>query len=173
MEWTMPQVIGRNIKDRRESLGMTAKTLGEKMGAAFPKKGVDVTKVTKPWPTSAVYMMEAGDRSMIADEVAAISQILDISLVQLFTPPRDAEKVRAGEITIEPSRVVTTGEEGTTEARLLAYQKELNESWVALKMMLETLDKEVLPKVGRVHTDIHTWWKSGTVSGDWKEEDNG
>lgn len=173
MAWTMPQVIGRNIKERRESLGMTAKSLGEKMGAAFPKTGTNETKIIKAWPTSAVYMMEAGDRSMIADEVAALSQILDMSLVQMFTPPMEAKKVQAGDISIERSKVLTAGTQGKTEDRLLAYETELTESWVALKTMVTSLHDGVLPKVERINKDLRAWRESGTVTGEWKEKDNG
>ena len=43
-------------------------------------------------------MMEAGDRKMIAAEVAALAHILDTTVADLFTPPAEAETVSAGSL---------------------------------------------------------------------------
>lgn len=90
MNWTMAQVIGHNVRAQRDALGMTAAALGEKIGDALGK----------PWPRQTVYMMESGDRAMVAQEVLALSQILDVPMIQLFTPPADIEGVTAGTITV-------------------------------------------------------------------------
>lgn len=90
MNWTMPQVIGHNVKAKREAMGMTAAALGEKIGEVFGK----------PWPRQTVYMMESGDRAMVAQEVVALSQLLDMPLMQLFTPPADVEAITAGALSV-------------------------------------------------------------------------
>lgn len=90
MNWTMTQVIGHNARVRRDALGMTAAALGERVGAAFGK----------PWPRQTVYLMEAGERAMVAQEVLALSQILDVPLAQLFTPPADVDHVTAGSLSV-------------------------------------------------------------------------
>jgi hypothetical protein len=119
MLWTVPKVIGFNVKNRREALGMTAKTLGQKMGEYFPKVAKNGAVEPKPWPTPAVYMMEAGDRAMVAQEVAALSRILYIPIAQLFTPPSDIEVVTVGSLEISSEALSVQGgevEEQTWEA---------------------------------------------------------
>lgn len=90
MNWTMPQVIGHNAKAKREAMGMTAAALGEKIGEVFGK----------PWPRQTVYMMENGERAMVAQEVVALSQLLDMPLLQLFTPPADVQSIIAGTLSV-------------------------------------------------------------------------
>lgn len=85
MELTPAQVIGMNVKELRESRGLTAKQLGEKLGEVFPRTKDGATE-SKPWPTSTVYMMEAGDRAMISVEVVALAEVLDVPVSHLFAP---------------------------------------------------------------------------------------
>ena len=106
MNWTMTQVIGHNIRTRRDALGMTAAALGEKIGDVFGK----------PWPRQTVYLMEGGDRAMVAQEVLALSQILDMPLVQLFTPPAEVEGVTAGTITVRADALAVQG--GSEDPRI-------------------------------------------------------
>lgn len=72
---------------------MTAAVLGERLGSAVSKDG-------KPWPRQTVYMMESGDRAMVAVEVAAVAEILGMSLADLFAVPDDAGAVQAGSLEI-------------------------------------------------------------------------
>lgn len=88
--WTMPRVIGHNVRVRRDALGITAATLGQRVGEALGK----------PWPRQTIYLMESGERAMIAAEVAVLTQILDTTVADLFTPPAEVESVSAGSLTI-------------------------------------------------------------------------
>ncbi|MGO2312559.1 MAG: helix-turn-helix domain-containing protein [Brachybacterium tyrofermentans] len=96
MSSSIPEIVGRNVKTRREKLGMTAKTLGEHLGRCFPRKGPD----PKPWPTSAVFQLESGGRSMTPEEVAALAQVLDCPVSDLFALDDDVEEVRIGALTV-------------------------------------------------------------------------
>ncbi|GAB3754774.1 hypothetical protein GCM10027591_03650 [Zhihengliuella somnathii] len=91
--WTVPELIGGNVKSRRETLGMTAKELGQHMGSIFGKEG-------KAWPPQTVYMLEAGERSLIAAEVTALSKILDMPIAELFSPTAEVETISVGSISI-------------------------------------------------------------------------
>lgn len=112
MTWTPQRVIGHNIKARREALGMTAAALGEKIGKVFGKGG-------KAWPRQTVSLMESGERSMVAAEVAALAQILDLRVADLFTPPAEAETVTAGTMAI-PSEQLTAPIEGDADTVALS-----------------------------------------------------
>ncbi|WP_417373440.1 hypothetical protein [Glutamicibacter protophormiae] len=93
MKLTITEIIGRNVRARRQDLGMTAAVLGERLGSAVSKDG-------KPWPRQTVYMMESGDRAMVAAEVAAVAEILEMPLMALFAVPDDAGAVQAGSLEI-------------------------------------------------------------------------
>ncbi|WP_400158523.1 helix-turn-helix domain-containing protein [Arthrobacter sp. BPSS-3] len=90
MDWTITQVIGHNVRTKRDALGMTAAVLGERLGEIFGK----------PWPRQTIYMMESGDRAMVAHEVLAVSHVLEIPLAQLFLPPADVRTVTTGTLAI-------------------------------------------------------------------------
>lgn len=105
MEITAAAIIGRNVKERREALGMRAKTLGEMMGAHMGKEG-------KPWPPQTVYMLEAGERAMVAAEVVALAEVLDLRVADLFAPPAGVTEVTAGTLRVPAVRLaVPTGED--------------------------------------------------------------
>ncbi|MGO1263825.1 helix-turn-helix transcriptional regulator [Brevibacterium aurantiacum] len=107
--WTMTQVIGHNVKTRRETQQMTAKNLGVTAGGIFGKA----------WPPQTVYMMEAGDRKMIAAEVAALAHILDTTVADLFTPPAEAETVSAGSLML-PAEALAAPVGGDADTAALA-----------------------------------------------------
>lgn len=112
MTWTLPKVIGHNVRARREALGMTATTLGKKVGSIFGKDG-------KAWPRQTVSLMESGERSMVAAEVAALAQILDVRVADLFAPPAEVETIAAGSMTI-PAEKLTAPVEGDADTIALS-----------------------------------------------------
>lgn len=110
MEWTLPKVIGHNVRQRRDALGITAAALGEKVGEVFGK----------PWPRQTVYLMENGDRAMVAAEVAALAKILDVTVADLFTPPAEAESVTVGTLII-PAEELAAPLGGDADMEALAH----------------------------------------------------
>ena len=142
---TMTQVIGQNVKARREAAGMTAKQLGEELGKLFPKVK-DGKTVVKPWPTSAIYMMEAGDRSMIADEVLALASILETTPAQLVTPPIEVRAVQLGATTFDRSIFTLGSVNSPAEDALSGFEDDLTyiwsragEAWLGLKDVRDML----------------------------------
>ncbi|HCG56404.1 MAG TPA: XRE family transcriptional regulator [Brevibacterium sp.] len=105
----MPRVIGHNVRARRDALGITAATLGQRVGDALGK----------PWPRQTIYLMESGERAMIAAEVAVLTQILDTTVADLFTPPAEVETVTAGSLTI-PAENLSAPVGGDADAAALA-----------------------------------------------------
>ncbi|MGW3946579.1 helix-turn-helix transcriptional regulator [Micrococcus endophyticus] len=89
MEWTAARIVGHNVKKTRERLGMTGAVLGAKMGAIFREDG-------KPWPRQTVSLLEGGDRVMVAAEVVALAEVLDVRVADLYAPPAGVEEVQAG-----------------------------------------------------------------------------
>ncbi len=85
-EWTPAEVIGDNVKNRREALGLTAAAVGEKIGEL----------TGKAWPRQTVYQVESGNRAMVADEVVALAHVLNTTVPQLFIPPARVEEVHIG-----------------------------------------------------------------------------
>ena len=59
---------------------MTARELGERMGAMVAKNG-------KAWPPQTVYMMESGERAMVVNEIIAAAHLLGVPVMELFRPP--------------------------------------------------------------------------------------
>lgn len=109
VELTVAQVVGLNVRQRRDQLGMTAAELGAKVGEAFGK----------PWPRQTVYLMESGERAMVAAEVAALAVILDVSVPSLFRPPAEPDRVTAGGLEV-PAETLAGSEPDLDElARLL------------------------------------------------------
>lgn len=67
--------IGRRIKVLREKVGMSQESLAKKMGLSRP----------------AVSQVETGDRKLAADELQKLSQIFQVSLDDIFSPPKEPE----------------------------------------------------------------------------------
>lgn len=88
--WTAQQIVGHNVKTRREAHQMTAKSMGIAMGEVFGKT----------WPPQTVYMMEAGERKMVAAEVVALAHILETTVADLFSPPSVVETVEVGTLRV-------------------------------------------------------------------------
>lgn len=87
--FTPAQVIGHNVKNRREGR-MTAEELGEKVAAYLGK----------PWPRQTVYLLEQGKRRVTADEAIALAHILGTTVADLFTPGPEVDGVVVGDVTI-------------------------------------------------------------------------
>ncbi|WP_102161259.1 helix-turn-helix domain-containing protein [Zhihengliuella halotolerans] len=124
MQLTPAQVIGRNVKAKRNESKMTAKQLGERLGEIFPKTVKDGSPSPAPWPTSTVYMLEAGDRAMVAAEILALAHIFQVSPGSLFIPnerPEDKEEiseVTLGATSLPPEALMPPlGPEGSPLAR--------------------------------------------------------
>ena len=76
--WTVPQVIGQNMRSRRDNLGMTQAQLGERLG----------NWLGAPWTRQQVFMAEKGGRAFTASEIVALSMALDTLPGVLFDPRR-------------------------------------------------------------------------------------
>lgn len=100
--WTVAQVIGHNVKTRREQLGMTGDDLGRLAGAALTSDG-------KPWPRQTVYMVERGERAMVAAEVSALAYLLRTTVAELFMPPSEGGEVTLGSLKLRAGHPVFTG----------------------------------------------------------------
>jgi transcriptional regulator with XRE-family HTH domain len=88
---TVAQVVGQNVRRRRSQLGMTAAALGVRVGSAFGKM----------WPRQTVYLMESGERAMVAAEVAVIAKVLEVPVSKLFEPIT-SDPIIAGSMVIPP-----------------------------------------------------------------------
>ena len=89
-ERTVAEVIGMNVKRLRTDRGLTAPEVGRLLG--------DV--LGKVWARQTVYQVEAGDRAMAAEEVAAFAHVLDCPVADLLAVPDDVGEVRIGELTV-------------------------------------------------------------------------
>lgn len=125
--WTMPKVIGHNVRKRRDELGITAAALGEQVGNVFGKI----------WPRQTVYMMEAGDRSMIASEVAALAHILTTTPAALLTPPLEAERVTVGTLDIDRSALILDKQEDSPAETVLQFLRGLQRSQAATSQIVQ------------------------------------
>lgn len=119
MDSTLPQVIGHNVRQRRDALGITAAALGEKVGQVLGK----------PWPRQTVYLMEGGERAMIAAEVAALAHVLGTTPAQLFTPPIDVAIVQVGNLAIDSESLTATGLESMDATALATIERDLKWIW--------------------------------------------
>ena len=71
------EYVGRQIRERRDELGMTAADFGRELGAWLGK----------PWSRSTVSVAENGNRAFTAAELVAIAHVLRTSPTHLLTPP--------------------------------------------------------------------------------------
>lgn len=99
MSSSVPEIIGANVKARRNELGMSARALGEQLGECLPRKDGS----TRPWPTSAVFQLESGGRGMTPEEVAALARVLDCPISDLYVLEDRTEEVRVGNATVPAS----------------------------------------------------------------------
>ncbi|MCZ9884059.1 helix-turn-helix transcriptional regulator [Arthrobacter sp. B2a2-09] len=163
MQWTMPQVIGHNVKTRREALGITAKALGADVGAVFGKA----------WPPQTIYMLEAGDRAMIAQEVVAVAHVLETTPANLFTPPLDVKVVTAGNLIVGRGLLLglsqnLAGASDKTLDLLRDLMDEVREAWAAAGRAQAILSADVSDRLKSIDERI-----SAHVSKQPKEEGNG
>jgi hypothetical protein len=94
-------VIGENVNRLRRNR-MTAEEFGAKIGEIFGK----------PWPRQTVYLLEQGKRRLAAEEVVAISAILETPIADLFTPPAEVDQVQVGRRTIPREHFLTGQQAG-------------------------------------------------------------
>lgn len=71
------EVVGRRIRDIRDSQGMTQELLGQEIGKLLGK----------PWPRQTVSLAEQGRRAFTAVELVAVARVLGVYVGHLFTPP--------------------------------------------------------------------------------------
>lgn len=101
-EWTPARVIGANVKAARERRGTSAAALGAEIGKYLGKA----------WPRQTVYLVESGERAMVAAEVVVLAEVLDLRVADLFAPPAGVTEVAAGTLRVPASRLaVPTGED--------------------------------------------------------------
>jgi transcriptional regulator with XRE-family HTH domain len=70
------EVVGRRIRDIRDSQGMTQEQLGQDIGKLLGK----------PWPRQTVSLAEQGRRAFTAVELVALAKTLNVYVGHLFTP---------------------------------------------------------------------------------------
>ena len=97
---TAAAVIGHNVRERRKDR-FTAEQLGARIGELLGKA----------WPRQTVYLLEQGERKLSAEEVVALSEVLDVSVSDLFTPPAWADEVQVGEVAVPRERLISRGQE--------------------------------------------------------------
>ncbi|KGH48254.1 hypothetical protein IN07_03365 [Modestobacter caceresii] len=71
------EVIGQNVRSRREELEMTQEELGRRVGGLLGRE----------WPRQTVFTAEKGGRSFTAAELVAFAFVLDVSIERLFRLP--------------------------------------------------------------------------------------
>ncbi len=75
------EIVGGNIRARREGQEMTQEQLGQRLGELLGH----------PWSRQAVSIAERGGRGFTAAELIAIAHALGTSVARIFTPARDAD----------------------------------------------------------------------------------
>ena len=156
MQWTMPQVIGHNVKTRREALGMTAKSLGAEVGEVFGKA----------WPPQTVYMLEAGDRAMIAQELVAVAHVLQTTPANLLVPPLDVKSVVAGNLVVGRGLLLglppnLSGSTDKTVDLLRDLMDEVRQAWAAAGKAQQLLAAEVSDRLKSIDDRIAAHVASG------------
>lgn len=80
------EVVGRRVREIRESQGMTQEQLGQAIGELLGK----------PWPRQTVSSAEQGRRSFTATDLVAVAQALRVYVGSLFTPPESGIELSPG-----------------------------------------------------------------------------
>lgn len=112
-EWTPARVIGANVKAARERRGMSAAALGAEVGKYLGKA----------WPRQTVYLVESGERAMVAAEVVTLADVLDLRVADLYAPPPGVTAVSAGALQVPAVRLaVPTGADPEVEALADVFQ---------------------------------------------------
>lgn len=115
------QIVGRRIRDLRDSRGMTQDQLGTAVGELLGKK----------WSRQAVSAAEAGNRAFTAVELVAIARSLHVYVGLLFSP---SLHVSESEIELGPGVVLDS--QKVMEA--LFEGLDVSESREALKALIES-----------------------------------
>lgn len=79
----LEEVIGGNIRARREDMGITQEDLGRQVARYLGRE----------WPRQSVFTAEKGGRSFTANELLAFALALGVSMRDLFRPPADEQVV--------------------------------------------------------------------------------
>jgi transcriptional regulator with XRE-family HTH domain len=117
------ELVGRRIRDIRDSKGMTQEQLGIAIGELLGK----------PWPRQTVSSAEAGRRAFTAAELVAIAHALGVYAGYLFTPaagPIGGIELSPG-VELKPEEVLQVlfqssdiaGVEGSLQSLLLAARQ--------------------------------------------------
>lgn len=85
--WTVPRVIGHNIRVKRESMGISQAELGQRIGHYSGSA----------WTRQQVFNAEKGSRSFTASEVAVVSLATGLVPALLFQPPPEALAIELAE----------------------------------------------------------------------------
>lgn len=96
--WTAARVIGENVKALRRDR-FSAAELGARIGELLGKA----------WPRQTIYLLEQGERKVSAEEVVALSEVLGVSVADLFVPPHEADEVQVGQTAIPRERLLARG----------------------------------------------------------------
>jgi transcriptional regulator with XRE-family HTH domain len=140
------EIVGRNVKRARTDAGLSQDALAEGVGA-FLKD---------PWVKQTVYRIETGKRAVDADELLALSYLLNVTISTLLFPAWDEAMLLRGEgrvilasVDLEASdvaeRIAPNMSFKALErevARELAEQRALVEETKALAAELERHRKE-------------------------------
>lgn len=137
---TVEQLVGMNLRDRRDEAEMTQDDLGEALKRYLGKA----------WSRPAVSAAEAGRRSFNAAELAALASILGCSVSAFFRPtetdqevsfPVKRKKVPAQHLLVPPVEGALSG----SEAELLqeGFFSKVHAGIRELEDLLETLGDDV------------------------------
>lgn len=145
------QVIGYNVKTRREALGMTAEDLGERLEPYLRNK----------WPRQTVYLLEQGNRRVTADEAVALAHILGTTVADLFTPGPEVDAVIVGDKVIEREALLVEASESEGELfrhfqALLRARRDVSALTAAEDVVLANLDDVFRGKAPTTPDDVDT-----------------
>lgn len=129
------EVVGRQIRERRELAGLTQAQIGHRLA---PLLG-------KPWSRQAVSAAEKGERAFGAAELVAFSAILNATVGDLLEPPENESAVDLGGPTAVPRHMVMAVLAATAKARedlnLAAIQENLSNMSEAILRGQENLEE--------------------------------
>lgn len=99
------EVIGHNIRARREELGRSQEELGREVGTRL--RGDD-------WPRQAVSTAEKGGRGFTAVELVVFASVLEISVDRLFGLPLGETSIHLPQgVAIDGASIRRASEDGT------------------------------------------------------------
>ena len=96
MRVRVEEVVGWQVRERREALGLTQEQLGRELALYLPR----------PWSRQAVSAAEKGERSFGAAELVALAAVLHTTAGGLLRPPLQESEVELGGAAAVPKEML-------------------------------------------------------------------